>query len=74
MLRMTEYIKIKFCDISKHTGIREDICTAEIWSTMCCVRELWPKENKSNLYGSQKKKNIIKECKKDLKFLLEKIK
>lgn len=56
MLCMTEYIKIKFCDISKHTGIWEDICTAEIWSTMCCVRELWPKENKSNLNGSQKKK------------------
>lgn len=55
MLCMIKYIKIKFCDISKQTSIWEDICTAEIWLTMCCVRELWPKENKNNLYGSQKK-------------------
>lgn len=54
MLCMTEYIKIKFCDISKQTGILDCISTAEIWSTKCCVRELWPKENKNNLDGSQK--------------------
>lgn len=54
MLCMTEYIKIKFCDISKQTGILDYISTAEIWSTKCCVRELWPKENKNNLDGSQK--------------------
>lgn len=54
MLCMTEYIKIKLCDISKQTGILDYISTAEIWSTKCCVRELWPKENKNNLDGSQK--------------------
>lgn len=67
MLCVTEYIKIKFCNISKQTGIWDYICTAEIWSTKCCVRELWPKENKNNLYDSQK--NVIKECKHNLNFI-----
>lgn len=72
MLCITVFIEIKFCDISKQTGIWDYICTAEIWSTKYCVRKLWPKENKNNLYGSQK--IIIKECKKCLKFFQKKIK